>query len=741
MRNLSVLLMALLFAPPLLIAQGADGVFDSQVPADPATPPESKATGTSDGEELTPLVYPNIDVNEILNIYQKMTGKRIIKDVNVQGRISIISPQPVPKEQAIRIIEAALAMNGISLVPMKGEDAIKVIPQGKSPRGEGIPFYADATSLPSGDTMVDYYMPFKYITVNEAMQIFTAYLQGGATPPQIVPVQNTQAVIITDKASNMRKLIEVQKQIDVPPAKVISEFVTLERADAERVVEIITKILDNREQQSGGAPLGPPGAPGATIAGSNISQTEKGLVAGTVKLIPDPRTNRIFVSARPVSFPYIKQLIQEFDKSIKLVPPLEYPLKFIPAGEVLPLLESTLSENKDQQTTSSGNLAPTNVNRPQSSAPRAGGGSADRQLADGMEALAEPNGDTAPQSITIGKTRIIADKKANSILVMGSPEVAEKVKTILKALDKRPQQVYLATVIGELSLTEGDEFGVDFLQRYAGSAKNGAASFSRTTGEGALSVTNGLNPLQVLAAATTGLNVYGKLLGDLNILVKALESNNRFKVISRPVVYTINNRKATISSGRQVAVPTQTLSSFTGDSTPVTQSNIQYKDIVLQLDVVPLINSDKEVTLEILQTANDQAGSTVISGNTIPTISTKVLKTTVTVPSGSTVVLGGLISDRTSRDVTGVPVLSSIPLLGYLFKTTKITTDRSELIIMIQPVVVDNNMETQIASDAELARTQLRPSIERVAKEKPENSVRSGKKKLKDDTEKKNFWE
>jgi len=95
------------------------------------------------------------------------------------------------------------------------------------------------------------------------------------------------------------------------------------------------------------------------------------------------------------------------------------------------------------------------------------------------------------------------------------------------------------------------------------------------------------------------------------------------------------------------------------------------------------------------------------------------------------VVLGGLISDRTSRNVTGVPVLSSIPFLGYLFKTTKLTTDRSELIIMIQPVVVDKNMETQIASDAELARAQLKPSIERVAKEKPENSVRSGKKKPK----------
>ncbi len=671
----------------------------------------------SSSEEQTPLLYPNIEINEILNIYQRMTGKRLIKDVNLQGRISIISPQPVARDQAIKIIEAALSLNGVNLVPMPEENAVKVIPTGKSPRADGLPFYTSAAALPAGDMVVDFYMPLQFISTSEAVGIFTSYLQGSTTA-QIVPVQNTQALIVTEKASSIRRLIEVKKQIDIPPAKVISEFVTLERADAERVVQIITRILENRAQSN------PGGNPDMPEMSSFIGQSERSLVAGHYRLVPDARTNRIFVSARPVSFPYIKKLILEFDKSIQLVPPLEYPLKYIAAGEILPLLQSTLNEDSNGESLISPTIIPT------SSTPSNMGSGANDSGLMGSESLSPPGADTAPASITIGKTRIIADKKANSILVMGSPEIAEKVKTILDALDKRPQQVYLSTIIGELSLRDGEEFGVDLLQQFKGGqdGKSGAASSFRTT-DTKLTDPVSLSSLAALAANTAaGMTIYGKIAGDLNLYVKALESSNRFKVISRPVIYTINNKKATISSGRQIAVPTQTLTSVTGDSVPVSQSNIQFKDIVLKLDVVPLINANREVTLDILQTADDEAGTTTISGNQIPNISTKLLKTTVSVQSGSAVVLGGLISDRTNKDVIGIPILSDIPLIGNLFKDTKLRKDRSELIIMIQPVVVSTPDETLVESNNELDRSQMKSVVKRVYTAKPENSIQTGKK-------------
>src|SRR5205085_11255790 len=142
------------------------------------------------------------------------------------------------------------------------------------------------------------------------------------------------------------------------------------------------------------------------------------------------------------------------------------------------------------------------------------------------------------------------------------------------------------------------------------------------------------------------------------------------KVISRPMVFTSNNKKAIIASGQEIPVPVSTLSSFIPQqgATPATnfgtQSSIQFKKVALQLEVVPLINSEKEVTLDILQKLDSIADSTLIDGNSIPNIATRYIKTTVSAPNCSTIILGGLITDNDRRNVTGIPLLSKIPVLG-----------------------------------------------------------------------------
>jgi len=200
---------------------------------------------------------------------------------------------------------------------------------------------------------------------------------------------------------------------------------------------------------------------------------------------------------------------------------------------------------------------------------------------------------------------------------------------------------------------------------------------------------------------------------SLQILVTALESTSRFRVTSRPMVFTSNNKKAIIASGQEIAVPVSSLTSLTGgNNVPSVQSSIQYKTIALQLEVVPLINADREVSFDILQKVDNISGSTVIDGNSIPSVATRYIKTNVSVPNRGTVVLGGLITKTMDKGYSGLPLLSRIPLIGPLFRTTRDNENRSELIILMRPVVTWDPSENIRVREQEEERLYIPPDLD-----------------------------
>ncbi|MEI7963116.1 MAG: type II and III secretion system protein, partial [Verrucomicrobiota bacterium] len=220
------------------------------------------------------------------------------------------------------------------------------------------------------------------------------------------------------------------------------------------------------------------------------------------------------------------------------------------------------------------------------------------------------------------------------------------------------------------------------------------------------SLTNAINSFP---SSLGGLTVYGTVAEGISTYAHFLETTGKFRTLSRPVVYTSNNKKATIFSGQNIPVPTSTLTSTTpGIQGSSIQANIQYQPVVLKLEVIPLINSDREVNLVIAQ-HNDKVGAYVnIGGNSVPNILTQELTTTVRVPNGSTIVLGGLITDDKTIDDSGIPYLGKIPLIGPLLGgQSKKTRSRSELVVMIQPVVVDSNEAMEKASIEEGGASEL----------------------------------
>jgi general secretion pathway protein D len=696
-------------------------------------------------EPMSSFQAINATVDTILMQYEQLTGKVLIKDSNLAANalpITISVPQPVPKSELVRIIEASLLLNNIVLVPAQEPNTVKVINinTGKNPRSEGVRLYTGPESIPEGEQVISYYMPFKYVSASEALTVFQTHILPRAYT-SFVPINSAQALLITESTTVIRQLVSLQELIDVPPARVVSEFVPLQRADAERVADTINKLMDyQRKARSGGEQAAPvPGQP-AQGGAQPITSTssEAGLLSGQVQLVPDTRTNRILIVARPQSVPYFRTLIHQFDESVGVMAPLEYHLRYVAAGEVLPVLQDLLTEDQTQTTQNAPSgqqqgqqqTRSVNLGSMRSSSTSQGGynpvSNSAGSVGAGEDLLQEPNEQLGPQAVVVGRSRIISDAKDNKILVIGPPESVRKVQTILDRLDRRPQQVYLSTVIGQLQLSNNFEFGVDWIQTFKKiSGHSGVASSNlNTAGISSAGITTAgqlvADPRRILTTGTfpalSGLTIYGAIGDAVAVFVRALDERGNFKILARPALYTANNKRAVISSGQRVPVPQSTLSNLTTGTTGGIINNNQstaiaatvgYEDVELRLEVIPLINSNNEVTLKVAQ-INDTLGNNVtISGNQVPIVNSQRLTTTVTVPSGATVVLGGLIQDKVTKDNNGIPYLMDVPYLGNLFKFTTNNKERDELLVFIQPTVVNDDIQTLRASLKEERRTKV----------------------------------
>jgi len=702
----------------------------------PAQAPASPASRLAQPEPTVRLTFPNTSVNEILSLYEVLTDKRLVRDsMLAQGQpLTILVPGEIPRSEAIRLIEASLLLNGYTFVPVD-DKTVKILGPSKFPRAEGIPIFSTPYMLPATDQVVSYFMKLSYLAPQEAAQLFQTFVSPPKAYTSFTPVPNVQAVLITENVPIIQQLIALQAMVDVPPAQVMTEFVDLKRADAEKVVELLQTLLEERKDGAGtpGQPGPPGGAPQAdaqgqvvqaSLGGAGAGQFESNLVIGETQIIADPRTNRILVVTRPINFPYIKQLIEQLDAPVPLDSVLERPLQFVSAGDVLPVLQDLLSEGEEGGTgggaTRAGERAP-NVDSGSTFGQGMGsdsgaGGSGGTSRPDRIK---EPTADVAPESVIVGNTKLIADKSANSIIAIGPPDSRQKVAQLLGLLDVRPRQVYIAAVIGELSLSDEMEFGFNYFLRNQSKdgSSVGGALLNRLPGTNVFTAPDLITPAALATGLFTGLTLYGTIANSLDYYVRALETTGKFKILSRPVVYTTNNKKAVISSGQRVPYTSSTLTSTSITGVGPNQSagvtaNITYLDVLLKLEVLPLINANRDVTLVIVQTNNNVLREeTFGSGNKAPVVGAQELTTTVTVPSGGTVVLGGLIIEKTKADDGGLPFLMRLPVLGYIFKQTTRAVERQELLILLQPTVVEDDAETAVASAEERYRTKLGDEI------------------------------
>ncbi len=497
LRNSSFVVVLLALAIPGL----GQGTAPKPADARPAPPRVPAQVAPAPGQDDVTLQYPNSDVADVLHIYEQLTGKKLVMDNGVQGKVNIFIAKPLPREEAIKLIEMNLALNGFSLVPVD-KDTMDVIGLGKNPRVAPVPIISDEADIPDGEQTISYLFKLNYADPVELQQVLIQYLGGGHTYASVFALQKSSSLLVTESSGVVRKLAKIVAQVDIPPAEVVSEFIKLERADAAKVVDMLKDIFEKNQQQQGGVTY--PGGirPGNRVPvpvpqqvqaendiGALTALSEESVIVGKIKLAADVRTNRIHVITRPVNIPFIRKLIAEFDANVEFAKPVTRPLRYISANDVLPVLVQALTEpgmeegaganaanpqQNQQQQQNQQRRNNTNANNPYTGNDNTSqGGSLNVS-----EELSTQPVDTAPKAVTIGNAKIIADQRSNSIIVLGNREVVVKVEKILDEMDISSPQVALSTVIGELSLNNDEDFGLDYFAKY----NNKVVGISRNTG-------------------------------------------------------------------------------------------------------------------------------------------------------------------------------------------------------------------------------------------------------------------
>lgn len=692
------------------------------------------------------LQFPNTPLSQILLVYEDLTGLKIIRDANAeQATVSIETTGELPKDKAIQFIEKSLLLNGYSFVPA-GDGMVKLLAfDAKKPQTEGAPLFESAADLPVTDQVVSFVALLKYLNPEDAVkaidQIVPRHSYGILTP-----VPNAKALIIVENSNTIRAILGLLERLDVKPGATVTKRIQLVRADAEDVKKALDEILgledksSNSGNSSGGRPVTPAiqQQPGA-IAPQGLAPLP-GVTGSTTaaevppKILAIPRTNRLLVIAMPEMTATIESLVEELDAASELRTFVSRTLKYLGVESAMGIISDAITRTEGEDSGSGGssvnslgqsnNSSSNSTNRNSSSGSSMNGGSSSglfgNSLSGGSSGFGSSGGgfgssggglsgggsgfgggggnlqplrpNNGPRSLVIGKTLLIGDPTANSIFASGPPEHLRILNEILDELDRRPQQILISAVIGEIQLGNDHSFGIETLFRARNNA-NGDTASRGLAGQLGNSIAP-LNPRTAVSltdlASRTGLTFYGGIREGIDVIISAMDRKTDFKVISRPSVFTMNNTPANISSGSSFPIATSTQGLVGGGTNNGLLSNVQYQDVVLSLNIIPLINSNDELTLQISQENSEVAGSTEIAENTYPVLTKQQLNTVIMCKNNSTVLLGGLIRESDEKEKVGIPFLSNIPVLKHLTGSTSDEKDRRELLIFIQPRIVED---------------------------------------------------
>ncbi|MEM5431673.1 type II secretion system secretin GspD [Cupriavidus oxalaticus] len=667
--------------------------------------PGARTTGTPPAPpDVTPanrdqvvLNFVNADLDSVIKAVGQATGKNFVIDPRVKGTVNLVTEQPVSRAQALQTLGSVLRMQGYSMVESNG--FTKVVPEADA-KLQGSPTVIGAA--PSrGDQVVTQVFRLNYESANNLVPVLRPMIAPNNTITAY-PANNT--LVITDYADNLRRLARIIAAIDAPASGEV-ELIPLRHALASDTAQVLQKLLDP-------AAAGAAGGGGAPGADATLRTS----------VVAEPRSNALMIRASSrARLQQARQLIEKLDQpyarpgNIWVVP-----LRNADAVKLAATLRAIVAADSSfasaTQPGGAGGAAGiagaggmTSVSTPaggqftggttgtqtgmRSGTSGTGGG------AYGNSAFAASFG-TSTQPTTGGI--IQADPSTNSLIITASEPVYRNLRGVIDDLDARRAQVYIESMIVEVTATQASELGIQWQGLISSSSGNNNVFAGTNFGTGGQNILNltlagalfdsnrtaGIAAAQQLVPDVGGLNlgVVNKALG-LGALLRALGSNGSVNLLSTPNLITLENEEAKILIGQNIPITTGSYAQTGGAASVTPFQTFDRKDVGITLRVKPQITDGGLVKMQIFQESSSVVAGTLaqVQG---PTTNVRSIETNVLVDDGQIIVLGGLIEDSYGDGVQKVPLLGDIPLIGGLFRYENKNRSKTNLLVFLRPYVM-----------------------------------------------------
>jgi len=653
----------------------------------PAAPGEEAVPRGSDSYDLN---FQNADINAVTKVLLGDILKVTYSvDPRVQGTLSLSSGRPVPKSAIMTLYESAAKIVNANVVREGG--IYKVVPIGEA-LGNGA---VDQAALTPGYGIS--VLPLHYVSAKTVLQALDSF----ATKPGTVRVDPTRNILLVQGASTERaSAIEAALALDVDWMKNQSVGVfPVRNASPETIIKELNEVFDASKEgaASGVVRFQAINRLNAVLA---ISQSEKHIrdvknwIARLDRADYDNTTVRVY-KLRYGNAKLIAAILKEVftGQSGGLSSIGNADLSQLTPGSTYQRGTSTGTQTgTGTGTGTSGGTGmstgvPSMFNQPGDSSSQSGRGTDQgtgiRRNATDIAGLSTSSGQSGPAPFP--NVRITADVANNSLLIYASRDQYKMVERAIFELDRAPLQVAIDVTVAEVSLKNELQYGVQYyLASICGKGSSqlcgGSIGFSST---------------HVLKRTIPGANFVLGNAKDPAVVISALKTVTDVKVLSAPALVVLDNQQAVLQVGDEVPIITRQATDTVVAGAPVVNS-VDRRNTGVILKVTPRVNSNGVVNLDVSQEVSQVASN---DPNLGPTISQRLVQSTVAVNSGQTVLLGGLISSKNNLNRSGVPILMDIKALGDLFAQTDKSLDRTELIIFIRPQIIRNGMDAQLVAE------------------------------------------
>ncbi len=737
------------------------GLAAASPAAPPATPvPEEGAPRPLGPDELVMMDFQDVELPTLVKFVSEITGRNFLLDDRVRGKVSVISPTKITVSEAYRVFQSVLQVKGFTLVDTG--PVVKIVPT-KDLKGNALPVEA-GVERPSGpgETFVTRIIPLVHLEASGAATLLQPLVARDGLISAYTP---TNSLIVVDSAANIDRLLELIADLDVPGQERTVEVIPLRHAFADELASILADALEGEgaKPRAGTATS----RVGALAKSTSARRTTVGSATPTLKVVPEIRSNSLVLIGSRYEIRQARSLIDQLDMPlpqgtgrinvvrlrhadasdlVQVIADLLGTSVSLPQRRQLPGRPvSSRERGLGASGLGAGRLTGSGLGLGRGSRSGLGGAGPRRSVSGPTAAARGGSAGTGGSALELeGEVRVTADPATNSLLISADPRDFATLRDVIDQLDVPRRQVLVEAIIFEITLDRARELGIE-LQGATSMLNGKGIGIARTSFSnlGALSsaVTGGgpeaLNSISgLLAAVVSQQNVVlpdGTEVPAAMALLSALESDTDINVLSAPTILTSDNEEAEIIVAQNVPFVTSRATDQTNLAN--TFSNIDRRDVGITLRITPQITAGGQVRLFVFQEVSalvETSETQVLQLG--PTTTVRSASTTVVVGNDETVAIGGLISDRLSSSRSGVPYLSSIPVVGNFFRFDRKRKNKVNLIILLTPHVVETRADLRRASseqkrlfrEARRGRTRFAGTRAAQPRPPPEEPVRRG---------------